>query len=178
MQRRQVLGHHSTGKHSHAIYNRDLLAEPIRQLELILQRVRTGAFLPDASRSGMIAEPSKEDPSISFSRAESNSDFSESSSTYSSSDADSLNSDQYPKSKEDMSASVDKYVDSRRRFPSSPTLTLRAGDSADSNAFCILAYEILSTEFKEVCQGTVQFLSTATLEDDCAAQASDQRDHL
>ena len=33
---RQILGHHSTGKHSHEIYNRDLLAEPIRQLELIL----------------------------------------------------------------------------------------------------------------------------------------------
>ncbi len=30
---RQMLGHHSTGKHSHEIYNRDLLAEPIRQLE-------------------------------------------------------------------------------------------------------------------------------------------------
>ena len=60
---RQVLGHHSTGKHSHEIYNRDLLAEPIRQLGLILQRIRTGAFLPDASRSGMITEPSVEDPS-------------------------------------------------------------------------------------------------------------------
>ena len=59
-----MLGHHSTGKHSHEIYNRDLLAEPIRGLELILQRIRTGAFLlPDASRSGMIAEPNKEDPS-------------------------------------------------------------------------------------------------------------------
>ncbi len=65
------------------------------------------------------------------------------------------------KSKEDVSASVDKYVDSRRRFPSSPTWTFRAGDSADSNAFRILAYEILSKEFKEICQGTAQFLSTA-----------------
>ena len=58
---RQALGHSSTGEHSHEIYNRDLLAKPIRQLELILQRIRTGAFLPDASRSGMIAGPGKED---------------------------------------------------------------------------------------------------------------------
>ena len=60
---RQILGHHSTGKHSHEIYNRDLLAEPIRQLELVLQRIRAGSFLPDASRSGMITEPTVEDPS-------------------------------------------------------------------------------------------------------------------
>ena len=94
---RQVLGHHSTGEHSHEIYNRDLLAEPIRQLELILQRIRTcRGFSPDASRSGMIAEPSKEDPSNSFGKAESNSDSSESSSTDSSSDADTLCWDQYP----------------------------------------------------------------------------------
>ena len=46
----QVLGHHSTGKKSHEIYNRDLLAEPLRQLESLLQRIRTGAFLPDDSR--------------------------------------------------------------------------------------------------------------------------------
>ena len=90
---RHVLGHRSTG---HEIYNRDLLAEPIRQLELILQRIRTGAFLPDASRSGMITEPSVEDPSNSFRREESNSNFSESSSTDSSSDAATLDSDQYP----------------------------------------------------------------------------------
>ena len=79
------------------------------------------------------------------------------------------------KSKEEMSASVDKYVDSRRRFPSSPTLILRAADPADSNACRILAHEILTKEFKTICQGTAQFLSTATLADDCAAQASDQR---
>ena len=79
------------------------------------------------------------------------------------------------KSKGEMSASVDKYVDSRRRFPSSPTLILRAADPADSNAFGILAHEILTTEFKTICRGTAQFLSTAALEDDCATQASDQR---
>ena len=93
---RQVLGHHSTGKHSQEIYNRDLLAEPIRQLELILQHIRTGSFLPDASRSGMITEATVEDPSKSFRREESQSESSESSSTDSSSDAATLHSDQYP----------------------------------------------------------------------------------
>ena len=81
---REVLGHHSTGKHSHEIYNRDLLAEPIIQLELVLQRIRTGAFLPDASRSGMLVQPSKEDPSNSFRKADSTSDTAESSSADSS----------------------------------------------------------------------------------------------
>ena len=38
-----------------SIYNRDLLAEPLRQLESLLQRIRTGAFLPDASRSALLA---------------------------------------------------------------------------------------------------------------------------
>ena len=88
---RQSLGHHSTGKHSHEIYNRDLLAEPIR-----LQRIRTGSFLPDASRSGMITERTEEDPSKSFRREESESESSESSSTDSSSDAATLRSDEYP----------------------------------------------------------------------------------
>ena len=53
---RQVLGHHSTGKKSHEICNRDLLAEPLRQLESLLQRIRTGAFLSDTSRSGMVTD--------------------------------------------------------------------------------------------------------------------------
>ena len=94
---RQVLGHHSTGKHSHEIYNRDLLAEPIRQLELILQRIRTGSFLPDASRSGMITEATAEDPSKNFRLEEDDSESSESSSTDSSSEAATLHSDEYPK---------------------------------------------------------------------------------
>ena len=91
---RQVLGHHSTGKHSHEIYNRDLLAEPIRQLELVLQRIRTGSCLPDASRSGMITV---EDPAKNFRIEEDDSESSESSSTDSPSDAATLHSDEYPK---------------------------------------------------------------------------------
>ncbi len=94
---RQVLGHHSTGKHSHEICNRDLLAEPLRQLELSLQRIRTGAFLPDASGSGMNAEPNKESPSNTFRKADSTTSESlQSSSTDSFSDANTLHSDQYP----------------------------------------------------------------------------------
>ena len=59
---RQILGHHSTGKKSHEIYNRDLLADPLRQFDLLLQRIRTGAFLPDSSRSGMMTSAANEDP--------------------------------------------------------------------------------------------------------------------
>ena len=70
-------------------------AEPIRQLELVLQRIRTGSFLPDASRSGMITETTEEDPSTSFRREESESESSESSSADSSSDAATLGSDEY-----------------------------------------------------------------------------------
>ena len=54
------------------------------------------SVLPDASISGMITEPTVEDPSKSFRREESESESSESSSTDSSSDAATLHSDQYP----------------------------------------------------------------------------------
>ena len=63
------------------------------------------------------------------------------------------------KSKEDMLAPIDKYIDSRRRFPSSPTLILKADDPVSSNAFRIIAHEILTSEFKDLCHGTAQFLS-------------------
>ena len=79
------------------------------------------------------------------------------------------------KSKEDMLASIDKYIDSRRRFPSSPTLILKADDPVSSNAFRNIAHEIFTSEFKDLCHGTAQFLSTATLEDDCPALDSGQR---
>ena len=86
---RQVLGHHSTGKKSHEIYNRDLLADPLRQLESLLQRIRTGAFVPDASRSGMVTEPTSTDPASTYRVApdldEVSNSISESSSTDSSS---------------------------------------------------------------------------------------------
>ena len=86
---RQVLGHHSTGKKSHEIYNRDLLAGPLRQLESLLQRIRTGAFVPDASRSGMVSELTTTDPASTYQVApdadEASNSTSESSSTDSSS---------------------------------------------------------------------------------------------
>eukprot|EP00435_Cladocopium_sp_Y103_P035682 s3841_g9.t1 len=63
---RQVLGHHVTGKKSHEIYSRDLLANPLRQFEDILKQVRTGSFRPDASRSGMISMAASADPRESF----------------------------------------------------------------------------------------------------------------
>ena len=77
------------------------------------------------------------------------------------------------RSEEDTLASI-KYIDRRRRFPSPPTLILKADDPVSSNAFRIIAHEILTSEFKDLCHGIAQFLSTATLEDDCPALESDQ----
>ena len=65
-------------------------------------------------------------------------------------------------------------MSSRRRFPSSPTLILKAEDPPDINAFRIIAHEILNSEFKDLAHGTAQFLSTASLADDCPALDSNQ----
>ena len=46
--------------------DRDLLADPLRQLESLLQRIRTGAFVPDASRSGMVTESTSTDPASTY----------------------------------------------------------------------------------------------------------------
>ena len=78
------------------------------------------------------------------------------------------------KSLEDMTASVERYMNSHRRFPSSPTLILRAEDPADVNAFRIIAHEILISEFKDLSHGTAQFLSTASLADNWPALDSNQ----
>ena len=88
---RQILGHHSTGKKSHEIYNRD----PLRQFDLLLQRIRTGAFLPDSSRSGMMTSTANEDPKDIYRPDPTVDESSESSSTDSSSEDESLGSDQY-----------------------------------------------------------------------------------
>ena len=78
------------------------------------------------------------------------------------------------RSEEDTLASINKYIDSRRRgFPSTPTLILKADDPVSSNAVRIIPHDILTSEFKELCHGTAPFLSTATLEDDCPALESD-----
>ena len=47
-----LLAHHSTGPMSDLAYSRDALSGPIRQLEQMLQQIREGSFLPDATRSG------------------------------------------------------------------------------------------------------------------------------
>ena len=61
------------------------------------------------------------------------------------------------KSLEDMTASVERYMSSRHRFPSSPTLILKAEDPPDVNAFRIIAHEILNSQFKDLAHGTAQF---------------------
>ena len=97
---RQVLGHHSTGKKSHEIYNRDLLAEPLRQLDSLFQRIRTGAFLPDMSRSGMVTDKTIADPAATYRlspiQEEVHSSCSESSSTDSSSTEQNSQDDELP----------------------------------------------------------------------------------
>ena len=92
---RQILGHHSTGKKSHEIYNTNLLADPLRQFDLLLQRICTGAFLPDSSRSGMMTSTANEDPKDIYRPDPALNEPSESSSTDSSSEDESLGSDQY-----------------------------------------------------------------------------------
>ena len=63
---RAILGHHSTGKTSAECYARDSLAKPLRDFELVLQQVRTKAFSPDSTRSGMMSSAIVPDPKCSF----------------------------------------------------------------------------------------------------------------
>ena len=64
---RAILGHHATGRSSVECYSRDNLAKPLREFELVLQQIRTKAFSPDSTRSGMIKGSSVEDPKSTFS---------------------------------------------------------------------------------------------------------------
>ena len=87
---RAILGHHATGRSSVECYSRDNLAKPLREFELVLQQIRTKAFSPDSTRSGMIKGSSVEDPKSTFSvpaREESDREVSSDSSS-SSTDAD------------------------------------------------------------------------------------------
>ena len=59
---RLILGHHKTGKSSAECYGRDNLAKPLRDFDLVLQQIRTKAFVPDATRSGMVGTPGADDP--------------------------------------------------------------------------------------------------------------------
>lgn len=63
---RLILGHHKTGKSSAECYGRDNLAKPLRDFDLVLQQIRTKAFVPDSTRSGMIQHPEMADPSEAF----------------------------------------------------------------------------------------------------------------
>lgn len=63
---RLILGHHKTGKSSAECYGRDNLAKPLRDFDLVLQQIRTKAFVPDSTRSGMIQQPEQEDPLEAF----------------------------------------------------------------------------------------------------------------
>ena len=56
---RLVLGHHSLGSKKRTLecYSREIQAAPLRELEECLSAIRTGNFLPDMTRSGMMAAP-------------------------------------------------------------------------------------------------------------------------
>eukprot|EP00435_Cladocopium_sp_Y103_P041887 s2114_g11.t1 len=59
---RLLLGHHVTGKHSADVYARDVLAVCLRDFEAVLQRIRNGSLMPDATRSGMVGNAIRSDP--------------------------------------------------------------------------------------------------------------------
>ena len=75
----------------------EILAE---QLESLLQRIRTGAFLPDTSRPGMVTDKTTSDPASTYKMApipeEASSSCSESSSTDSSDTEQSSQDDELP----------------------------------------------------------------------------------
>eukprot|EP00435_Cladocopium_sp_Y103_P000693 s2539_g1.t1 len=56
---RELLGGHVSHYKSVLCYSRDGLAEPLRQLDWVLQSIRDGWFFPDASRSGRFARTCK-----------------------------------------------------------------------------------------------------------------------
>lgn len=91
---RLLFGHHASGKHSADTYARNVLAQPLREYETVLQQIRTGAFKPDNTRSGLLSQDVVADPkALPGERAdETNSPIeagSSSSSSSSSSDSDS-----------------------------------------------------------------------------------------
>ena len=58
---RLVLAHHSLGSKKRTLEcnSREIQAAPLRELEECLSAIRTGNFLPDMTRSGMMAAPAK-----------------------------------------------------------------------------------------------------------------------
>jgi hypothetical protein len=59
---RRMLGYHaSVGDSSMMAYSRDEMAGPLRELEKVIEAVRTGAFDPDATRSGRFRGSSSSD---------------------------------------------------------------------------------------------------------------------
>jgi hypothetical protein len=59
MASRRILGYHSAGSdQSVLIYSRDGMSGPLRDLDKVMVLVQTGAFVPDASRSGRMVPES------------------------------------------------------------------------------------------------------------------------
>ena len=96
---RALLGHHATGRGSVECYSRDVLAQPLRDFETVLERIRTKSFSPDSTRSGMVKEPTVTDPRSEFkfapeTREETEIDSAESSSSSSTSDTESADAEE------------------------------------------------------------------------------------
>ena len=50
---RRLLGYHTSGKdRSLLIYSRDSMSGPLREMTAMIEEIRAGRFIPDASRSG------------------------------------------------------------------------------------------------------------------------------
>ena len=60
-QDRLVLGHHVSGVRMALTYSRDAASRPIRVLERMLAEIRSGAFEPDASRSGRLLKRKRDE---------------------------------------------------------------------------------------------------------------------
>ena len=54
-----LLGHHTTGQNSHAVYARELLSAPLRLYASMLLEVKSGKFRPDTTRSGWLDESAR-----------------------------------------------------------------------------------------------------------------------
>ena len=73
--------------------------------------------------------------------------------------------------KDELEASIDRYIASRQQYPDTPTLLLPASDSPDVNALRVLAHETCTTtpQLMALCFGGAQYFSALQLADDCAA---------
>ena len=60
---RRLLGYHSSGKdQSMLTYSRDCMAKPLMEMEAVLDKIRSGEFLPDSGRAGRTVPEGSRNP--------------------------------------------------------------------------------------------------------------------